>query len=79
MSPEQKAEREKMMAEMRARRAEAAKQQAEGGEQAAQASQNRPRMQRPQRTPEQEAERLKVSLDGIAKSAEYLSAAKFVK
>jgi len=79
MSPEQKAEREKMMAEMRARRAEAAKQQAEGGEQAAQASQNRPRMQRPQRTPEQEAERLKVSLDGITKSAEYLSNAKFVK
>ena len=67
-----------MMEEMRKRREEAAKQQAEGG-QPAQASQNRPRMQRPQRTPEQEAERLKVSLDGIAKSAEYLSAAKFVK
>lgn len=79
MSPEQKAEREKMMEEMRKRRAEAAKQQAEGGQQAAQASQNRPRMQRPQRTPEQEAERLKVSLDGIAKSAEYLTNAKFVK
>jgi len=79
MTPEQKAEREKMMEEMRKRREEAAKQQAEGGQQAAQASQNRPRMQRPQRTPEQEAERLKVSLDGIAKSAEYLSNAKFVK
>lgn len=77
-TPEQKAEREKMMEEMRKRREEAAKQQAEGG-QPAQASQNRPRMQRPQRTPEQEAERLKVSLDGIAKSAEYLSKAKFVK
>jgi len=79
MTPEQKAEREKMMEEMRKRREEAAKQQAEGGQQAAQASQNRPRMQRPQRTPEEEAKRLKVSLDGIAKSAEYLSAAKFVK
>ena len=79
MTPEQKAEREKMMEEMRKRREEAAKQQAEGGQQAAQASQNRPRMQRPQRTPEQEDERLKVSLDGIAKSAEYLSNAKFVK
>mgnify|MGYP001829119096 CR=1 FL=1 len=79
MSPEQKAEREKMMEEMRKRREEAAKQQAEGGEQAAQASQNRPRMQRPQRTPEQEAERLKISLDGITKSAEYLKNADFVK
>ena len=79
MTPEQKAEREKMMAEMRERRAQAAKQQAEGGQQAEQASQNRPRMQRPQRTPEQEAERLKVSLDGIAKSAVYLTNAEFVK
>jgi len=79
MTLEQKAEREKMMEEMRKRRAEAAKQQAEGGQQAAQASQNRPPRQRPQRTPEEEAERLKTSLDGIAKSAEYLSKAKFVK
>jgi sugar phosphate isomerase/epimerase len=79
MTPEQKAEREKMMQEMRERRALAAKQKAEGVQPAAQASQNRPRMQRPQRTPEQEAERLKVSLDGISKSAEYLSKAKFVK
>ena len=79
MSPEQKAERERMMEEMRKRREEAARQQAEGGQQAAQASQNRPRMQRPQRTPEQEAERLKISLDGITKSAEYLKNADFVK
>lgn len=76
MTPEQKAERQKMMEEMRKRRAEAAKQQAEGGQQA---SQDRPPRQRPQRTPEEEAKRLKTSLDGIAKSAEYLSKAKFVK
>lgn len=82
MTPEQKAEREKMMAEMRARRAEAAKQQAEGDQQAAQAGQggqNRRPMGPPQRTPEEEAARLKTSLDGIAKSAEYLTNAKFVK
>jgi len=79
MTPEQKAERQKMMEEMRKRREEAARQQAEGGQQAAQAAQNRPRMQRPQRTPEQEAERLKVSLKGITDSAEYLKNADFVK
>lgn len=79
MTPEQKAERVKMMEEMRARRAEAAKQQAEGGEQAKQDNQNRPPMRRPQRTPEEEAKRLKVSLDGISQSAKYLAGAKFVK
>lgn len=34
---------------------------------------------RPQRSPEEEAERLKTSLEGIAKSAEYLKSADFVK
>lgn len=79
MTPEQKAEREKMMAEMRKRQAEAARQKAEGVEPTEQSNQNRRPPRRPQRTPEEEAARLKTSLDGIAQSAKYLEKAKFVK
>jgi len=79
MTPEQKAERAKMMEEMRARRAEAAKQQAEGVQQTQQSDQNTRPPRPPQRTPEEEAARLQTSLDGIAQSAKYLESAKFVK
>jgi sugar phosphate isomerase/epimerase len=79
MTPEQKAEREKMMEEMRARRAEAAKQQAEGVQQTGQTDQNNRPPRPPQRTPEEEAARLQTSLDGISKSAKYLTSADFVK
>lgn len=79
LTPEQKAEREKMFAEMRERQAQAAKQKAEGVQPTEKSDQNRRPPRRPQRTPEEEAERLKTSLDGIALSAEYLKNAKFVK
>jgi sugar phosphate isomerase/epimerase len=86
MTPEQKAEMQKMMAAMRERQRQAAEQQAQGGQQQAQGGQqagqgDQPRrpMGPPQRTPEEEAERLKTSLDAIAKSAKYLEAAAYVK
>jgi sugar phosphate isomerase/epimerase len=86
MTPEQKAEMQKMMEAMRERQRQAAQQQAQGGQQPGQAGQqagqgDQPRRQMgpPQRTPEEEAERLKTSLDAIAKSARYLEAAAYVK
>lgn len=86
MTPEQRAQMQQMMEAMRQRRAQAAEQQAQGGQQqeqgaqqAGQGGQDRPPMRPPQRTPEEEAERLKTSLDAIAKSAQYLANADFVK
>ena len=75
MTPEQRAEQRARFEEMRKRQAE----QQAAGAQAGQERQNRPPMRRPQRSPEEEAKRLQTSLDAIAKSAEYLRNADFVK
>lgn len=72
MTPEQREQMMKMFEEMRQRQREAE----ESGE--AQ-QQDRPPMRRPQRSPEEQAKRLQTSLDAIAKSADYLENAKFVK
>ena len=77
MTEEQKAERAAMMEEWKKRRQEAQKQAAEGTEASQSEEQRRPK--RPQRSPEEEAELLKTSLEGIAKSAAYLENADFVK
>jgi len=87
MSPEQRAQMQAMMEQMRQRQREAQQQGQQPGQQppqgqaqAGQGGQDRPpMMRRPQRTPEEEAQRLQTSLDAIAKSALYLSNAKFVK
>ncbi|MEZ5069833.1 MAG: sugar phosphate isomerase/epimerase [Bacteroidales bacterium] len=68
MTPEQREAMRKMIEEMR--KAQAEGRQPEGGAR---------RMGPPQRTPEEQAQRLATSLDAIAKSAEFLSAAKYVK
>jgi sugar phosphate isomerase/epimerase len=87
MTPEQRAQMQAMMEQMRQRQREAQQQGQQPGQQppqgqaqAGQGGQDRPpMMRRPQRTPEEEAQRLQTSLDAIAKSAVYLSNAKFVK
>ena len=78
MTPEQRAEMRARFEEMRKQR-EAQKQAQAAGVEAGQESQNRPPMRRPQRTPEEEAKRLETSLEAIAKSADYLMNADFVK
>ena len=75
MTPEQRAEMRARFEEMRKRQQE----QQAAGTQAGQERQNRPPMRPPQRSPEEEAKRLKTSLEAIAKSAEYLKNADFVK
>ena len=79
MTPEQQAERTKMMEQWRKRQAEAKKRAAEGTQASQGEEQRRPPMRRPQRTPEEEAKRLEIALDGISQSAAYLKASKFVK
>ena len=74
MTPEQRAEMRARFEEMRKRQQE----QQAAGTQAGQERQNRPPGP-PQRTPEEEAKRLKTSLEGISKSAAYLKASDFVK
>jgi len=70
MTDEQRAEMRARMEEMRKRQSESG-QAGQGGE--------RPRWTPPKRTPEENAELLKTSLEGISKSAAYLNSAKFVK
>jgi len=82
MTEEQRAQMQAMMQAMRERQAQAqAQPQApqQGGAQAQGAQQAPPPMAFPQRTPEQEAERLKTSLEAIKLSAQYLNSAAFVK
>lgn len=71
MTPEQREQMRQRFEEMRERQRQAE----ERGEQV----QERPPMRRPQRNPEEQAKRLQTSLDAIAKSAEFLKNAKFVK
>lgn len=75
MTPEQRAEMRARFEEMRKRQQEQQAAEAQAGQE----SQNRPPMRPPQRSPEEEAKRLKTSLEAIAKSAEYLKNADFVK
>ena len=75
MTPEQREQMRQRFEEMRQRQREAG----QNGGQAGQQGQNRPPMRPPQRSPEEQAKRLQTSLDAIAKSAEYLKNAKFVK
>jgi hypothetical protein len=67
-----------MMEQMRQRQQQA-QQQGQGASQAGQGGQDRRPMGPPQRSPEEEAKRLKTSLDAIAKSAVFLQNAKYVK
>jgi sugar phosphate isomerase/epimerase len=83
MSPEQRAQMMEMMQQMRERQRQAAERAEEGGQQggrqARQGGDQPRRMGPPQRSPEEEAKRLSTSLEAIAKSAEYLENASFVK
>ena len=77
MTEAQRAERMAMMEQFRKRQQEAQKQAAEGTKASQGEEQRRP--MRPQRTPEEEAKRLKTALEGISKSAVYLKNSDFVK
>ena len=78
MTPEQREQMRAMMEQMRQRQQQA-QQQGQGASQAGQGGQDRRPMGPPQRSPEEEAKRLKTSLDAIAKSAVFLQNAKYVK
>lgn len=77
MTEAQRAERMAMMEQYRKRQQEAQKQAAEGTKVSQGEEPRRP--MRPQRTPEEEAKRLKTALEGISKSAVYLKNSDFVK
>ena len=78
MTDEQRAQMMAMMEQMRKQQRERSQQQEQGGAQAGQ-DRSRPQWSPPQRTPEEEAERLRTSLDGIAQSAAFLKNSDFVK
>ena len=78
MTPEQREQMRAMMEQMRQRQQQG-QQQGQGAPQAGQGGQNRRPMGPPQRSPEEEAKRLQTSLDAIAKSAEFLQNADYVK
>lgn len=83
MTEEQRAQMMAMIEEMRERQRQAAEQQESEGEEGAQAQEGGqagpPAGGFPQPSPEQQAERLKISLEAASKSAAYLNAAEFVK